>query len=132
MLDVGFIGQDRRGVNIDNPLARGLYRLTAIPAEPSAETEGAASPPRWEMPLAVAGPSQESELTRISRQPFQQQAGDAFEWVGPNEDISLAGVQLHGQNWWRWLVIAALAMLLLEMTILAGTERARQTPTNNV
>jgi hypothetical protein len=126
MLDVGFIGQERRGVTIDNPIARGLYRLTAIPAESSAASEAAAPATRWEMPLAVAGPPQESELTRISREQFQKQAGDSLEWVSPNEDISLAGMQLHGQNWWRWLVVATLTMLLLEMAILVGTERARQ------
>jgi hypothetical protein len=126
MLDVGYIGQERRGVTIDNPLARGLYRLTAVPAEPSA-AETASPAARWEMPLAVAGPPEESELGRISREQFEQYAGDSFEWVGPNEEISLAGIQLHGQNWWRWLIVAALAMSLLEMAILAGTERSRQT-----
>jgi hypothetical protein len=84
------------------------------------------------MPLAVAGPAEESQLTRVSREQFDQYAGDAFEWVGPTEEISLAGIQLHGQNWWRWLIVAALAMLLLEMAILAGTERARQTQPINV
>jgi hypothetical protein len=125
MLDLGYIGQERRGVTIDNPLARGLYRLTAVPAEPSAAGEDAATPTRWEMPLAVSGPAEESELTRISREQFAQYTGESFEWVGPTEDISLAGIQLHGQNWWRWLIVAALAMLLLEMAILTGTERAR-------
>jgi hypothetical protein len=126
MLDVGYIGQERRGVTIDNPLARGLYRLTAVPAEPSAAAEQTPIASRWEMPLAVAGPPEESELTRISREHFDQISGDSFEWVGPTEEISLAGIQLHGQNWWRWLIVAALAMLLLEMAILTGTERSRQ------
>jgi hypothetical protein len=126
MLDVGFIGQDRRGVTIDHPLTRGLYRLTAIPAESSAGDEVAAGP-RWEMPLAVAGPAEESEVTPLSRDRFDERAGPWFEWVGPNEEVSLAGVQLHGQNWWRWMIVAALAMLLLEMAVLMGTERGRQT-----
>jgi hypothetical protein len=124
MLDVGFIGQERRGVTIDNPLTRGLYRLTALPAEPSAGDASASL--RWEMPIAVAGPPEESELSRIPREQFEERAGASFEWVGPTEEISLAGVQLHGQNWWRWLVVGALAMLLLEMAILTGTERARR------
>lgn len=123
MLDVGFIGQERRGVTIDNPLTRGVYRLTAIPAEASTET---LSTPRWDLPLAVAGPAEESELTPLTRERFEERASDAFEWVGPGEEISLAGVQLHGQNWWRWLIVGALAMLLLEMAILTGAERARQ------
>jgi hypothetical protein len=119
MLDVGFIGQERRGVTIENPLSRGMYHLTAIPAETSAAapSEG----PRWRMPLAVAGPAEESDLTTVP--PSQLDRHADFEWVGPREEISLAGVQLHGQNWWRWLVLAALAMLLLEMGILATTGR---------
>ncbi len=123
MLDVGFIGQDRRGVTIDNPLARGLYHLTAIPAEASAAET---SSPRWDMPLAVAGPADESELAPLTRERFDERASKSFEWVGPGEEVSLAGVQLHGQNWWRWLIVAAVAMLLLEMAILTGTERTRQ------
>jgi len=74
----------------------------------------------------VAGPAEESELTPLTRERFEERASDAFEWVGPGEEISLAGVQLHGQNWWRWLIVGALAMLLLEMAILTGAERARQ------
>jgi hypothetical protein len=124
MLDVGFIGQERRGVTIDNPLARGVYQLTAIPAEASAGDEAAG--PRWQMPLAVAGPADESELMPLTREQFDEKAGQSFEWVAPGEEVSLAGIQLHGQNWWRWLVVGAIAMLLLEMAILVGTERSRQ------
>ncbi|MBW3597611.1 MAG: BatA domain-containing protein [Planctomycetes bacterium] len=121
MLDVGFIGQERRGVTIENPLSRGMYQLVAI----SAETSAASPPegPRWRMPLAVAGPAEESDLTPVPHSQLDRHR-DAFEWVGPGEEISLAGVQLHGQNWWRWLILAALDMLRLEMAILATTGRS--------
>lgn len=122
MLDVGFIGQERRGVTVDNPLVRGLYHLTALPAETSAGDAAVAA--RWEMPLAVAGPAEESDLKSVDQSQRDKWAA-AVEWVGPGEEISLAGVQLHGQNWWRWLVAAALAMLLLEMAILTATGRPK-------
>jgi hypothetical protein len=127
VLDRGFIGPDVRGVSVSLPLARGLYRITALgtdappgkASEPGTTSE--ADRPLWELPLSVNGRSDESNLSSLSRDKFQERVGDAnLLWVGANEEISLAGSQIKGQTMWWYLVVALLFLLFVEMAILAG------------
>jgi hypothetical protein len=115
LLDTGFVGRDQLGFNIEQPLARGLYRVTALRGNGGAARETA-----WELPLAVNGDADESELQPLSRDQFDARVGNAsVRWVGPDEEISLAGTQVSGQNSWWWLILAVLGLLLLELLLVA-------------
>jgi hypothetical protein len=134
-LDVGFTGADRQGVEVPFALARGLYRITAVTSADSPATaagnegEGQGKPaaggetaerPLWELPLAVNGQAEESNLVSLTRDSFYERVGgDNFAWVGANEEISLAGTQIKGQNTWWYLAGLVLALLLFELGILS-------------
>lgn len=128
-LDVGSLGAQSRGVDVMNPLVRGLYRVTALgsaaPAtgakgsDPSAAGEEAERL-LWELPIAVNGKADESDLRSLNREKFAQRVGDAsLVWVGATEDISLAGTQIKGQNAWWYLIVLVLLFLFVEMAIVA-------------
>jgi hypothetical protein len=129
-LDVGYIGPEQRGVAITGLLHRGVYRVSGFRPALSAEPMLAADKPVWDVPLVVNGEAEESDLTPIHRQQFDQAAGQAnLRWVGPGEEISLAGTAIRGQASWWWLVLLVLVLLLMEMTILAWpTFRPQQAP----
>ncbi len=116
-LDVGFIGENRRGVTVDQALRRGLYALETTKLE---EVETGAEPELWQR-FAVNGSPSESSLETFSRSQFDAIASDTgVAWVSPGEEISLAGYQQHSQNLWWWLAAAVLGLLLLELAIVAG------------
>jgi len=117
-LDTGFVGRDQLGFHIEQPLARGLYRVTAVPA--GGNGNAAASPTAWELPVAVNGTAEESDLQPLSREQFDARVGDAaVRWVGPEDEISLAGTQVSGQDSWWWLILAVLGLLLVELLLVA-------------
>ena len=129
-LDVGYIGTDQRGVTVTGLFNRGIYRVvgyrTEMAGAASADSEastagiGAGEKPVWEVPLVVGGDEAESALAPLHRDQFDEIAATAnLRWIGPGEDISLAGVAIRGQTSWWWLVLLVLALLLLEMTVLA-------------
>ena len=124
-LDVGYIGGDaasgaQRGVTITNLLARGVYRARAFRPAASADPQMDAGRPVWEVALVVAGDAAESDLTPLARDELDQLAAGAnVRWIGPAEDISLAGVAIRGQSSWWWLALAVLVLLLAEMAVLA-------------
>ena len=81
--------------------------------------------------MAVNGRAAESELTPLARDEFETRVGSAgLRWVGPDEEISLQGSQIRGQESWWWLILAVLGLLLLEVMMLAAplwrTQRAAQ------
>ncbi len=124
-LDVGYIGTAaesgaQRGVTVTNLLTRGIYRVVATRAATSADPEIASDAPAWEVPLVVAGDAAESDLASLTRNEFDDLAASGtLRWIGPSEDISLAGVAIRGQNTWWWLALVVLVLLLVEMTVLA-------------
>lgn len=46
-------------------------------------------------------------------------AGPRYQWVPRGQPISLTGAEVWGQDTWWWLLLAVLACLILELTILA-------------
>lgn len=117
LLDPGFVGRDQLGFNIEQPLTRGLYRVTALRPDGQA---GAAREIVWELPLAVNGDPDESELQPLTREQFDARVGgQSVRWVGPDDEISLAGAQISGQNSWWWLILVALSLLLAELLLVA-------------
>lgn len=131
ILDTGFIGKEQLGFQIQNPLARGLYRVAAY--RPAGNGNSGVEQTVWEVPLTVNGDSGESELQALSREQFQERTvNTTVGWVGPAEDISLAGAQIRGQDSWWWLIVAVLGLLFVELTILIGSSlKARGTEENN-
>jgi hypothetical protein len=130
-LDVGYLGgtsatSAERGVTVTNLLTRGEYRVAAfrtadaVAGSSSVDPELAADMPVWEVPLVIAGDASESDLAPLNRDDFDALAGNAsLRWIGPADDISLAGVAIHGQSSWWWLALAVLLVLLAEMAVLA-------------
>lgn len=117
ILDIGYIAKNVRGVNLNLPLTRGPYRITALKKDDMETTPQKL----WEMPLAVNGGADESDLKPMTRDEFDQRLGavESVRWVGPDEEITLSGRQLRGQDSWWWLILAMLAVLGAELLILA-------------
>lgn len=122
-LDVGYIGTEQRGVTLTDLYQRGVYRVAAyrtVPASADADVTPATEKAVWDIPLTVNGDGQESELVPLTREKFDEvAAGSPLRWIGPGEDISLAGAAIRGQSTWWWLVLAVFAALLVEMLVLA-------------
>ena len=102
---------------------RGIYRVRALQQTTGAESDGSVS---WELPLAVNGAAEESDLAGLTRDQFENRtAGVEVRWVGPGEEISLAGIQVRGQHTWWWLILAVLGLLMIEIVSLAAMHRGR-------
>ena len=119
-IDVGFIGKDQRGVTLHGLLQRGLYTVSARAAAMSSDPALAEQANVWEVPLAVNGDPDESELAPLSAGRFADLAeGSPLRWVEEGDDISLAGAAIRGQNLWWYLAAAVLLLLIAEMIVLA-------------
>lgn len=122
-LDIGYIGKEQRGVTVNGMYQRGAYRVSAFRGQPASIDPSqpiAIEKPVWEIPLVVNGTAEESLLSPLSREKFEDRAGASnLRWVGVGEDISLAGATIKGQNWWWYLVLFVFACLIVEMGILA-------------
>lgn len=120
-VDIGFIGQDVRGITLTSLYDRGAYRLAAY-HEPdlTAATATTAAKPVWDAPFAVNGSADESVLAPLGREKFAEiAAGAPVHWVDPGEEISLAGATIRGQSLWWWLSLLVLGIVLFEMALLA-------------
>jgi hypothetical protein len=106
------VGPDRYAVTAANPARRGHYQVTAV-----ATSAGGRESQLWEVPLAVNGPAEESDL----RGPGAASKPGAAEnlWVADRSE-NAQEASTAGQNLWKWLMLAALVCLLLELAILAA------------
>lgn len=111
-LTVDALGSDQFGINLGNWTQRGIYRITATKGDDAAGEEKL-----WELPLAVNGPADESEL-----QPSKLGKSAA----GPRSFIDVAGAgsgtaraAKEDVDIWKWLLGLVLAMLLLELFVAA-------------
>lgn len=122
-LTVEALGGEEYGVTVRSTPGRGIYTIVARrPAD--VDTRGETR--LWEVPFAVNGPSEESELASLTRADFEArfQSDDGqpipnIRWVDRQQSISVEGVQVWGQNLWWWLAIAVLACLLAEILMLS-------------
>ena len=122
-LDMGYIGKEQRGVTINDLFQRGIYRVggyRTVPASTDPEAAAASEKPIREIPLAVNGNGDESELAPLTREKFEEVAsGSQLRWVGAGEEISLAGRAIRGAKHLVVAILAVLVLLLVEMLVLA-------------
>ena len=119
-LDVGYIGPEQRGVQVQGLFQRGIYRVAGYRPSLSEQAPLTAEKPVWDLPLVVSGAAAESDLTALTRTQFEEAAQAAnLRWIGRGEEINLAGTAISGQNSWWWLVLLVLVLLLVEMSVLA-------------
>jgi hypothetical protein len=145
-LFVDAVGADRYAITLRHLTQRGHYRLAADRPAESAPRIGAESLARpvdgvrrapsnraWQIDLAVNGPTEESELQTITEEDLRGRlAGAPVRWVNRGEAIGLEGAAVRGQEFWKWLMAAALACLVLELTVLAMSHLStRATPANS-
>jgi hypothetical protein len=131
-IDVGFIGKDQRGVTLHGLVQRGLYTISARPAAQSSDPALAEQASVWEVPIAINGDPEESNLAPLSAGRFAELAeGSQLSWVEEGDDISLAGAQINGQNLWWYLAAAVLLLLIAEMIVLAWPKLTEMTSVSN-
>ncbi|MBL8825779.1 MAG: BatA domain-containing protein [Planctomycetaceae bacterium] len=119
-LFVDALGGEAYALPLRHLESRGIYRVRA-------QRPGVADgdDKLWELALAVNGPADESQLKSLTPAAFAERAGERpLRWIDRGESISLAGAAIYGQDWWRWLMLAVLACLLVELVVLAWTHRA--------
>ena len=127
-VDVGFIGKDQRGVTLHGLVQRGLYTVSARPAAMSSDPAIAEQASVWEVPIAINGDPDESNLAPLPAGRFAELAeGSQLSWVEEGDDISLAGAQINGQNLWWYLAAAVLLLLIAEMIVLAWPKLTEMT-----
>ena len=124
-LSVDALGGDRYGITLADLTERGIYRVraergdstAASKADPNSKPAGPDSAALlWEIPLAVNGPAEESEL-----QPSKDQAGvsrfiDVSAQVYTESPLEFQGIDI-----WKWLIGLVLALLLAEFLLAART-----------
>ena len=73
------------------------------------------------MLLAVNGPEAEGELASLDEDALAKRMEPvAMRWVPPDGDIRLEGSAFIGHNYWKYLVVLALACLMVETFFLAA------------
>jgi hypothetical protein len=118
-VDVGFLGGEQRGVTLTGLFIRGVYRVTGVRPPQLQEGSAAAAKPVWDLPLVVGGPAEESDLTALKPTGLLAiPAADKLRWIGANDQLTLAGTAVRGQNSWWWLALVTLLLLLVEMSVL--------------
>ena len=126
-IDIGFVGEAQRGVTVEQTLRRGIYqiRLENMTDAPQ-DTEGKSRI----LPVSVETVGEESNLTMLSPQDFRLEVDlEQVSWVAPTAEISLAGDTIAGQDFWWYLTIGVLLLLLAELLILVLQPRSHRTPT---
>jgi hypothetical protein len=126
-LSVEALGPDHYGVVVSERAARGIYRVVSADSKSASRQADA---PLIDIPLAVNGPAEESEL-------FAPREAELGEGDGPTDalhaaelaSLGIEAAQLHRTDLWKWLMVAVLACLLLELVVLAwpalGGERTQ-------
>jgi len=118
LLTVDPLGPERWGITVGNRTRRGIYRVTAARG-PQASQEGLEAK-LWEIPLAVNGPADESQLLSATEAQLRQRSGSVRSLESVQAGAAgLRRAQLYGTDLWRWVMFGVLACLLLELLLLA-------------
>ena len=114
-LAVDALGGQRYGVTVANRTRRGYYTIRAERTRDSAQ--GAVEAKLWEIPLAINGPTDESQLTPRDETAAGKGESRLGSLAGGAAGFQRAGLQ--GTDLWKWGLLAVVAGLLLELVILA-------------
>jgi hypothetical protein len=125
-LSVDALGGDLYGVAVRDVTERGIYTVTATRPDLS-DREGKETK-LWTVPIAVNGPSRESEPAVLDAVAFRERIGkqDNVKWIGRGERINLEGARVSGQDFWWWLMLGVLLCLLAEFVVLGFPQWQRQ------
>ncbi len=111
-LSVDALGGDRYGIGLVDLTQRGIYRVKAVRSDDAAPGDGV---PLWEIPLAVNGPAEESQLI-----PAERSQAEAKSFVDASaQAYSASPMQLEGVDMWKWLIGLMLVLLLAEFLLAA-------------
>jgi hypothetical protein len=113
---------DRYGIALGNWTRRGVYRVTAARADPAAGEDGAAR--LWDIPLAVNGPAEASDLGQPDADAAQKAGRRSFLDVTQTGAATL--VAAESAELWKWVLVAVLAGLLAELALLAWSSGRRE------
>jgi hypothetical protein len=117
-LMVEAVAVDRFGVRVGQLTERGNYRVVATRSRD--DPRGTLEARLWEVPVAINGPAEESQLLSQVEIQRRHERGQAKS-VETTEAaaVGLQRASLYGQDLWKWLMAAVLLGLLVELVILA-------------
>ncbi len=111
-LRVDALGGERFGIGLADLTERGIYRVRAQRNDDAGQGDGALL---WEVPLAVNGPAEESQLIPMER----AQSGEKSFVDASAHAESTTPMQLQGVDLWKWLIGLMLVLLLAELLLAA-------------
>jgi len=131
-LAVDAVGAHRWAVAIGNLTQRGHYHVTATQAGTTLP-DGDSPRESWEattraVPLAVNGPAEESRLVSAEEVRQRQRRGQVG-LLEATQAFAVKGLQhtfLRGAGLWRWVMLAVLVCLLMEMIVLVWPSLGRE------
>jgi hypothetical protein len=127
-LNLEAIGADVSGVMIRRPVLAGTYVIAS--ERPDDSAPGSASGSLDEIPIAVNGSEQESNLETIGVAELQQKLGhEHVRVLTADEPIRVEGGTRRGQDLWKLFAWCVLGCLLLEKLVLAWPMLGRKKTT---
>ena len=110
-VDYGFIGGNQRGIAIERPFQRGVYRLVERSSTLAQSVETVTE-------LAVNGSESESDLSRLEPPELANLAANyPLRWLGKDQQPALTSAPVLGRNSWWWLVLLTLVLLSVECVL---------------
>jgi len=124
---VDALGEDKYAVVLRDLSRRGVYRIIAQQTD-TASSGDVSEKTLWDIPLAVAGPEQESRLESLPPDaPLPGLEMAHVRRLSRSEELSVAGATVSGQNLWKWLMLAVLVCLLTELAVIRFVRPASRT-----
>ncbi|MGA2618804.1 MAG: BatA domain-containing protein [Thermoguttaceae bacterium] len=120
-LSVDALGGDRYGITLGNWMRRGVYRVTAARVQDSGPE--ALEAKLWEIPIAVNGPADESQLARPEGEEQEPSRRAGFAEA---TQAGAALAEIQGTDLWKWGLAAVMGGLLLELVLLAWWSRSTE------
>jgi hypothetical protein len=108
-------GGNRYAVTLGNITRRGVYRLAATRTKDSPQ-EGGLEARLWEVPVALNGPADESELGLTASETLK--AG-RHSFLDATQASGVTMVRIQGMDLWQWGLVLVLGCLLTEIGLLA-------------
>jgi hypothetical protein len=120
VLTADALGGERYGLSLGNLAHRNVYRVAA--KRTAATPQEGLDTKLWEVPIAVNGPAEESEIKPAD----DGQKSGRLSFVAATQAASGSIMQFEGMDLWKWAMTLALVGLIGELGLLAwfgGAER---------